>query len=71
MSRPCNPIIDSEGPIEGHLTLCEVLDRVLNKGAVVCGDATISVANVDLIYISLRLLITAVETARRPLPETY
>ncbi|HHT9118744.1 MAG TPA: gas vesicle protein [Candidatus Hypogeohydataceae bacterium YC38] len=54
-----------EGPLEGHLSLCEALDRVLNKGAVICGDVTISVSNVDLIYLSLRLLVTAVETARR------
>ena len=54
-----------ETGLEGHLSLCEALDRVLNKGVVICGDVTISVANVDLIYLSLRLLVTAVETARR------
>lgn len=54
-----------EGSLEERLSLCEALDRVLNKGAVICGDVTISVANVDLIYLSLRLLVTSVETARR------
>jgi hypothetical protein len=48
-----------------HATLCEALDRVLNKGAVVAGELTISVANVDLIYLGLQLVITSIETARQ------
>lgn len=48
-----------------HVTLCEVLDRVLNKGAVVHGDIMISVADVDLLYLGLRLILTSIETARR------
>ncbi len=47
------------------LSLCETLDRVLNTGVVVHGDITISVANIDLIYIGLRALLTSVETARQ------
>jgi len=47
-----------------HVSLCEVLDRVLNKGAVIAGDVTISVANVDLIYLGLNLGVTSVEAAR-------
>jgi hypothetical protein len=46
-------------------SLCEVLDRVLNKGAVIDGEATISVAGVDLVYLGLRLVLTSIETARR------
>lgn len=45
--------------------LCEVLDRVLNKGVVVAGDATISVADIDLIYLGLQLVLTSIETARQ------
>jgi predicted TIM-barrel enzyme len=48
---------------ENHIALCEVLDRVLNKGVVVHGDVTISVADVDLVYLGLRLLLTSIETA--------
>jgi predicted TIM-barrel enzyme len=48
---------------EQRITLCEVLDRVLNKGVVVHGDVTISVADVDLLYLGLRLLLTSIETA--------
>ncbi|WP_052565619.1 gas vesicle protein [Candidatus Brocadia sinica] len=48
-----------------HISLCETLDRVLNTGVVIQGDITISVANIDLIYIGLRALLTSVETARQ------
>jgi hypothetical protein len=44
------------------VTLLEILDRVLDKGVVVSGDIVISVANVDLIYIGLKVLISSVET---------
>ena len=47
-----------------QVTLCEVLDRILNKGAVVVGEVVISVANIDLIYLGLQLILTSVETAR-------
>jgi hypothetical protein len=48
-----------------EVSLCEVLDRVLNKGAVVAGDVTISVADVDLIYLGLQLVLTSMEKARQ------
>lgn len=51
------------------VSLLEVLDRVLDKGVVVAGDLTISVADVDLIYLGLRVLLCSVETMnnlRRP-----
>lgn len=47
------------------VSLCEALDRVLNKGAVVRGELTISVANIDLIYLSLQVVLTSIETARQ------
>ena len=49
---------------ERQVTLLETLDRLLNKGVVVAGDVTLSVADVDLIYLGLRLLVASVETAR-------
>ncbi len=48
---------------ENDITLCEVLDRLLNKGAVIQGDITISVADIDLLYVGLRLIVTSIETA--------
>jgi len=58
---------DNGGPAysrERQITLLETLDRLLNRGVVVAGDMTLSVANVDLIYLGLRLLVSSVETAR-------
>ncbi|MBI5788105.1 MAG: gas vesicle protein [Candidatus Schekmanbacteria bacterium] len=47
-----------------NVSLCETLDRVLNKGVVVVGEVMISVANVDLIYLGLQVMLTSIETAR-------
>lgn len=47
---------------ERKVTLLEVLDRVLDKGVVVSGDIVISVADVDLIYLGLKVLVSSVET---------
>jgi hypothetical protein len=47
-----------------RISLCEVLDRVLNKGVVVTGEVVISVAEVDLVYLGLQLIVTSVETMR-------
>lgn len=45
---------------EEHVSLCEALDRVLNKGAVIVGEVTISVANIDLIYLGLQVVLTSI-----------
>lgn len=50
---------DTSVEISDHLTLCEALDRVLHKGAIVIGEVTISVANVDLIYMNLKLMVSS------------
>jgi hypothetical protein len=50
-----------------RVSLCEVLDRVLNKGVVVSGEATISVADIDLVYLGLHIVLTSMETARQSL----
>jgi hypothetical protein len=47
-----------------RVSLCETLDRVLNKGVVITGDVIISVANIDLLYLGLNLVVTSVETMR-------
>lgn len=58
------PVSDTSVEIADHITLCEALDRVLHKGAVVAGDVTISVANIDLIYISLQLMVSSAANAK-------
>ena len=50
---------------EKKVTLLEVLDRALNKGIVISGDIVISLAEVDLIYVGLKLLVSSVETMER------
>jgi hypothetical protein len=47
------------------VTLLEILDRVLEKGVVISGDAVISVAGVDLIYLGLKVLLSSVETMEK------
>lgn len=46
-----------------EVALLELLDRVLDHGVVIAGDITISVADVDLIYLGLRVMLTSVQRA--------
>ncbi len=57
---PLPPVADDR-----RVSLCEALDRMLSKGVVVAGEVVISVADVDLIYLNLQLLLTSYETATR------
>ena len=43
-------------------SLLELVDRLLNKGVVLAGEAMISVAGIDLIYLGLNVVLAAVET---------
>jgi hypothetical protein len=43
--------------------LVDLVDRLLGGGVVIAGDITLAVADVDLVYLSLRALITSVATA--------
>jgi gas vesicle structural protein len=52
-------------PLEQQITLLELVDRVLNKGVVLTGDITLSVADVDLVYVGLRVLLASVSTMER------
>jgi len=45
-----------------ELTVLDLADRLLNRGVVITGEATISVAGVDLVYLGLNLILAAVET---------
>ncbi len=50
---------------EKEITLLDLLDRVLNKGVVLWGDITLSVADVDLVYLGLKLWLGSVEKAQQ------
>src|ERR1700752_1248283 len=49
------------------VSLLETLDHVLNRGLVIAGEITISVADIDLIFIGLNVMVSSVETAREVL----
>jgi len=44
--------------------LADILERVLDKGIVIAGDISISLVNVELLTIKLRLLISSVDKAQ-------
>ena len=46
-----------------QLALSDLINRVLDKGVVISGHVTISVAEIDLIALDLRVLITSIQTA--------
>jgi hypothetical protein len=50
---------------EQDVTLLELLDRVIARGVILAGDITISVADVDLIYLGLRVMLSSVDQAER------
>src|SRR5439155_25825238 len=48
----------------GGSSLADILERVLDKGIVVAGDIAISLLDIELLTIKLRLLIASADTAR-------
>ena len=44
-----------------EVTLLDLLDRVIDQGVILAGDVTLSVADVDLIYLGLRVVLAPVE----------
>lgn len=44
-----------------EITLLEMVDQLLDTGVVLQGDIMISVANVELIYLGLRLILASAE----------
>lgn len=45
---------------EQRIALVDLLDRLLAGGVVISGDITLSIAEVDLVTVSLRALVTSV-----------
>ena len=67
MSSTFDQIIVSEEWENTDVSLLETLDHVLNRGLVIAGEITISVANIDLIFIGLNVMVSSVETAQEVL----
>ncbi|MBW8738762.1 MAG: gas vesicle protein [Streptomyces turgidiscabies] len=51
---------------ERQVALVDLLDRLLSGGVVVTGDIVLSIADIDLVRISLRALIVSVGSENRP-----
>jgi hypothetical protein len=48
-----------------NVALIDLLDRLLAGGVVLSGDITLAVADIDLVYVGLRALISSVASAER------
>jgi hypothetical protein len=44
------------------VALVDLVDRLLGGGVVITGDITLSLADVDLVYLNLKLLVSSVST---------
>jgi len=64
---PPEPATRAERPAirTERIALVDLLDRVLAGGVVVSGEVTLSIADVDLVTVSLRALVTSVSTLAR------
>jgi gas vesicle structural protein len=48
-----------------EITLLETLDHLLDRGVVIAGEATISIGDVDLIYLGLNIVLANVDAVMR------
>ena len=60
--EPVDPSDRAE--LERNVALVELVNRVLDRGAVITGEAVIGVAGVDLVYLGLQIVISSVEAMR-------
>lgn len=54
---------DTSRPQQANLA--DILERVLDRGLVIVGDIRISLLDIELLTVKLRLLIASVDTARQ------
>ena len=52
-----------------EVTLLDLVDRAVDHGVILAGDITIAVADVDLIYVGLQVLLSSVERIQEPRAE--
>ena len=78
-SRPGKPARRADAPVEGRvvrdpdvpgprLALVDLLDRVLAGGVVVTGEIVLSIADVDLVAVSVRTMVTSISALEGPVP---
>jgi hypothetical protein len=61
-------VASPEGALSERVALVDAVDHLLNRGVVLVGETTLSLAGVDLVYLGLNLLVSSVETLREPEP---
>ena len=65
-----DPVFDDDGDLlPEQLVLSDLVNRVLDKGVVIHSHIVISVADVDLVQLDLRLLISSVATLQQRLAD--
>ena len=52
-----------------EVTLLDLVDRAVDHGVILTGDITIAVADIDLIYVGLQVLLASVERVQEPRAE--
>ena len=52
-----------------EVTLLDLVDRAIDHGVILAGDITIAVADIDLIYLGLQVLLASVERVWEPRAE--
>lgn len=45
-----------------EVTLLEIVEKLLDKGVVISGDLILSCADIDLVYLNLKVVLTSVQT---------
>lgn len=68
LHRRCGRLVTEPLPADNNrrIALVDLLDRVLADGVVISGDITLSIADVDMVVISLRTLISSVGSLLPP-----
>lgn len=57
-------MLEFDETVSERLSLVEAVDHLLNRGVVLVGSTTLSLAGVDLVYVGLNLLVSSVESLR-------
>jgi hypothetical protein len=68
LRRRCGQLVTEVLPADNNrrIALVDLLDRVLAGGVVISGDITLSIADVDMVVISLHTLISSVGSLLPP-----
>ena len=64
MSREAKEIID-----QADASLLDIVDHVLNQGVVITGDIVLGVADIDLIYLGLSVVLCSADRLNKKLAE--